>query len=182
MIEILRALLLLGLPMFVLSWFLFFRLYQRRALDRADDEKTSREKLKALKKQVKERGVADDLLQHRWMKFGGGFYGAAALWTFVVIELTDVRRLLVDFPGFAALFDDGIISLVVGIFVNQIQNFVSAMVWFVYWGSDGSMLAWVAVAYGGWLTGVSLARLGAEASEPDDWMRSAREWWGGRGR
>jgi len=97
-------------------------------------------------------------LEKRWMKFGGGFYGLTALVTFIAIEIADTTQFIVHFPGLAELFKAGIISFLVGILVNQIQNFVTALVWFTYWlEGDRHILVWVLVPYASYLLGLKLA-------------------------
>ena len=46
-------------------------------------------------------------------------------------------------------------------FVNQIQNFVAAIVWFNYWADNGQeMLVWAVAAYAGYAVGLNAARNG----------------------
>jgi hypothetical protein len=100
----------------------------------------------------------DRLMKH-WSSFGGGFYGLAALWTFVIIEIRDAINFIFYFPGLDALFEDGLISLLVGVIVNQFTNAISALVWFNYWPAE-SVLVWVIAAYLGYWTGLELAKRG----------------------
>lgn len=156
--EILYATLELGVPVAIVAWFLFHRLYAEGELDRAEGYRTVRSRLRDIKKSAR-NNPSRDFLRRRWMKFGGGFYGAAALWTFAIIEFTDLTGLIVDFPGIATLFADGVFSFFVDVFVNQIQNFVSALVWFTWWSDEeDSLLTWVLVAYAGYLVGLNAAR------------------------
>ncbi len=164
--EILQTLVLVGLPVGCLTWLLFHRLYESGRIHRDSDEKALRNELKALKKSVKED--KSDLINTRWMKFGGGFYGVAALWTFVVIETTDFLSFLWNFAGVAALFEDGVISFIVSVFINQITNFISAFLWFTWWPrneGDAPVILWFFVAYAGYLAGFRLARNGIEPAE-----------------
>jgi len=96
---------------------------------------------------------------NRWMWFGSGFYGLAALWTLVVIEILDVLRFIFAFPGFDVIFANGIIGAIVDFLLNQLSNFISAFLWFGYWG-DGSVLVWVLVAYAGYFIGTEFAKRG----------------------
>ncbi len=160
LIQILQAFIALGLPVAILSWLVLRQLYDKGKLNRTDDHKQVAANLKELKKRNREsKELGQNLIQTKWMQFGGGFYGLAALWTFVVIEVTDVFRLITDFPGFAALFEGGVISLLVSLLVNQIQNLVAAFVWFRFWAGDGSSIPiWFAIAYAGYLAGMYAAR------------------------
>jgi hypothetical protein len=160
LIEILLIALGFGLPLTVLTWYLFKRLYDSGELDRSLDRRALRPQLKALKRASKKAETRDTHLIHsRWMRFGGGFYGLAALWTFVVIEVTDAARFVWNFPGFAELFKDGLVGFVASALVNQLQNFLTALVWFANWGRDGSdVIAAVVIAYLAYLLGMRLAR------------------------
>jgi len=160
LIELLLIALGFGLPLTVLTWYLFLRLYDSGELDRSLDRRALRPHLKALKKaSKKEETRSTHLIHNRWMRFGGGFYGLAALWTFFVIEVTDTARFVWNFPGFAELFKDGIVSFVASALANQILNFLTALVWFANWGSDGGdVLASVIIAYLAYLLGMRLAR------------------------
>ena len=94
---------------------------------------------------------------NRWMKFGGGFYGLAGLWTFVVVETLDIFRFLFHPEGLARLFEQSIIKTLVDFIVNQFENLLSAFLWFNYW-SDRSTLSWVLIAYLGYWIGIQIAR------------------------
>ena len=42
---------------------------------------------------------AAKVVQKKWARFGGGFYGATAIWTLIVLELSDLYALVADWPG-----------------------------------------------------------------------------------
>jgi hypothetical protein len=177
--DLVRSLLLLGIPVGILSWLLFDQLYTAGKIDRDADQRTIRSDLKQIRKDSKsnneKRTTVANFFQRRWMKFGGGFYGVAALWTFVAIEAGDLFQFITNFPGLAALFADGIIQFLVNIFVNQIQNFVQAMVWFIWWSDEGnSIVPWLLNAYVGYLAGVNLARLISPISLAKDMVSSRK--------
>ena len=171
-VELVQATAILGLPVAGLSWLLFKRLYSTGRLDRSADQKSIRSGLKSIKKAAKDPASRDkDFFQNRWMKFGGGFYGVVGLWTFFAIEISDFLSFAWNFPGFAKLLENGLISLVVNALVNQLMNFVSALIWFSYWsGAERNLLVWVAIAYLGYLLGISIARHGYA-----HWMTRIRE-------
>ena len=159
-LEILEAALKLGLPVACLSWFILRQLYARGELNRSDDSKTVAENLKQIRKSRKQRTTLSlDIVQAKWMQFGGGFYGCAALWTFLTIELQELIDFFSNFPGFATLIDNGLIDLIVSLLVNQFTNFITAILWFSYWGDGGGAIAiWMATAYLSYLSGMTAAR------------------------
>lgn len=200
LIDVFNAVIKLGLPLAGTSWLLFSRLYDQGDMDRnsagrraiKSQVKTLRATFKTAKKQRKGKPVVQDgegagdeqvaaiepsprnpanLLYEKWMWFGSGFYGLAALWTFCIIELSDLYNFLFHFPGLAALFGDGVLSLILNILLNQLENLVTAFVWFGYWDAD-SVLLWVLVAYLGYWLGLEGAR--REYRAPVAWVDQLR--------
>ncbi len=162
-LTFLEATLKLGLPMVGLSWTIFTWLYGDGDIDRQANRKSINSQVKKMKKSFKGKkgdGRVNYLLG-KWMWFGSGFYGLAALWTFVVIELADIVRVLFNPSSIIAMFDDGFISAVLELLMNQIGNLISAFVWFGYWSDEG-VIVWLLVAYLGYWVGVELARRGDE--------------------
>jgi hypothetical protein len=105
-----------------------------------------------------------DFLHSKWMEFGGGFYGVVAFYTYVLIELDEVKDF---FIGLFHLFDQGLISLLVNFFVQSIMNFIAAITWPVYWLSriHTEQWLWVIGAYGGYWLGTRAAfRFGTRSS------------------
>lgn len=194
-LEIAEAIFKLGLPMSVISWFMFTWLHKEGRINITADRKTIEEELKDIKKnrasvkseRAKKRkeqksslaekfnsfkqsfaqnvnSTADEKIADntnyvfdRWMWFGSGFYGLAALWTFVVIETIDIFTFIFTFPGFAKLFENGIFALITSLIVNQIGNIVSAFIWFKYW-TDDSIGWWFLIAYLGYMAGMKVAK------------------------
>ncbi|MFT6046305.1 MAG: hypothetical protein ACI9WC_002010 [Arenicella sp.] len=155
---ILEAVFKLGVPILVLSWLLFSWLYREGRLEIKADRKATAGSLREMKKASKQKDVGgQNYIYDKWMWFGSGFYGLAALWTFLVMEMVDILNLILNFPGFTSLLADGFIKVIVRGLLNQLENIVSAFVWFNYW-SEGSPVIWLVVAYFGYLGGIELAR------------------------
>ena len=163
-LDLLQAALMLGAPMVALSWFIFSRLFDSGEIDRRDDHKAITARLKKLKKSAAFEGQPDTInVFNKWMWFGSGFYGLAALWTFVIIEVLQFLQFVFNFPGFAVLFEDGLIGFVIEFLLNQLGNVIQAFLWFGYWPSD-SVIIWVLTAFVGYWAGVEMARRKAELS------------------
>ena len=127
-------------------------------LDINADRKTTAAELKLANKAFKEeKGKKKNYLYGKWLWFGSGFYGLAALWTFIVVELKDLFYFIFAFPGFEALFGNGFISFLIAAILNQIGNIGSAFTWFHYW-PDNSVLIWIAAAYLGYMMGIQMAK------------------------
>lgn len=166
--DFIEAALKLGIPMLALSWFVFRWLYSNGDIEREADQKSTKAQLKKLGKSIKgkDKSHAGYIYSH-WVTFGGGFYGLAALWTFVVIEVQQFIGFIFNFPSIRELLEDGIISFVFEVAINQLANIVTAFVWFSYWQSD-SMILWVLVAYLGYRLGMDFAKKGYEIPV-DEW-------------
>jgi hypothetical protein len=53
-----------------------------------------------------------------------------------LIELGEAVDFIVNISAVGNLFRDGLFNLLVNMVVNQFQNFITAIVWFAYWGND----------------------------------------------
>lgn len=169
LLDLIEAIIKLGVPLVVLSWFIFSWLYNEGEIDREDNFKAVSARVKSMKKTFeKKEGKNANYVYDKWMWFGSGFYGLAGLWTFAVIEIGQFFSFIFDFPGFDALFGDGLISFVVDFLINQFGNIISAFIWFSYWDAD-SIIVWVLVAYLGYWAGVELARRKHELPV-DEWL------------
>jgi hypothetical protein len=168
-LDILTAFFTLGIPVFLITWYLLRRLYRTGKLEQGVSFEALKNQLKGIKQSSKEEEKSDDFLHRNWMKFGGGFYGITAVATLILIEIADLFSFIKDFPGTAALLENGLISLLVDFIINQIENFLTSILWFAHWGDGaGGIIIWALVAYGCYY-------LGTRASE-----RSIEEWqsWG----
>jgi hypothetical protein len=158
--QLLRATFELGLPVAALAWLLFYRLYSHGELARDADHKAIKTSLKQIRKVTKEsQEPADSMLHSKWMKFGGGFYGTAALWTLIVSEASGAVGVVAHPSSIETMFHNGPATLIADWVSNQISTFVQAAVWFAWWPAKGeSTMVWFAAAYAGYLAGLNIAR------------------------
>ncbi len=155
------ALLTAGVPLFLLSFALVtWALYQGRLTGRSVKEvQGSIESLSKAQKNNKDKSTIDPALA-KWFRFGGGFYGSVALYTWLLIEWDDAASFLLGIGDI--LFDfsvAAVISLVIEFFVESLVNFVVAIAWPAYWLAE-SRDAWVMlfVAYAGYWLGINVAQ------------------------
>ena len=160
LMELLHAVFELGLPVAALSWLLFYRLYSRGDLARDADHRSIDTSLKEIKKAQKESNeLSDSLLHAKWMKFGGGFYGVAAAWTFIYIDISGIVGVIFHPSVIQEMFHKGIVNLVVQQITGQVSTFVDAMIWFSWWPDKGhGPVLWFVVAYVAYIAGLNLAR------------------------
>ena len=181
MLDVLEALLKLGLHMVLMSWWVYSWLYRHGRLDPQGSRKEHENQLKMMRKQQqKERAAGrkakldgkqstdpEDFWLQKWMWFGGGFYGMAALWTLLVVEALEFIDFVFGLPRFIASYNGGLVDLIITFFITQLQNFITAIIWVTYWDGRFSLL-WFLVAYLGYLGG-------RELSKKYDALKSYRE-------
>jgi hypothetical protein len=175
--ELLHAVLELGLPVAALSWLLFYRVYSRGELARDADSKSIQASLKAIRKVEKEsKENSDSVLHGKWMKFGGGFYGVAAVWTLIYIEASGVIGVVLHPSVVPEMFHKGIVHLITQQITSQITTLIDAAIWFTWWPDKGhGPVMWFAVAYVAYIAGLNLAsyetRFGSRVVELDSRAR-----------
>ena len=170
--DLLLAVLLLGLPLAVASWFLFSWLFNNGDLDRELDSQALKTSIKKLKKSaisVEAGRSKTRFIYDKWMWFGSGFYGLAGLWTFAVIEITQFVEFILNAGSWPAMFDDGPISFLIDFALNQLGNMLQGLVWFTWWPAE-FMLLWVLVAFLGYRIGLQGARQGVQLSALSRWQ------------
>jgi len=102
-----------------------------------------------------------DLIQKKWAKFGGGFYGIVAFFTYLVVEIREIVDMILNIGGlweFIKQFDVGVI---VELFISALMNFITAMVWPLYWMKridTNQVWMFFVAAYGGYVLGLKLAQ------------------------
>ena len=130
-----------------------------KALER--EMKAMGKKLKKDKKDKTENPVSQHPLQKKWGKFGGGFYGIVAFFTYIVVEVLDITTTIMNFGGFIGFLKQLDIGVIISMFVEALTNFISAMVWPVYWMDrieTDQKWVWFVVAYGGYWLGLRIAQ------------------------
>ena len=169
LVELFRASFLVGVPIAVFTFLLvrwalrgghFKQLVDTRALKREIKamSRTDKKKTKAARKE--ERSKLHPV-QRKWAKFGGGFYGIVAFFTYIVIEAMDIFTTIASLGGFIDFLRHLSFDLIIRMLVEALTNFISAMVWPVYWmGRIETQQVWVwfLMAYAGYWAGLKLAQ------------------------
>ncbi len=160
--SLFNAIVVGGLPLFVLSFALVSWALHTRRLS-GGTVKALQESMKALgtaQKDKKQRQKIDPVMD-KWLRFGGGFYGLVALYTWILIELGDVANFLSGlWDVLISLKPGAIIGLLLELFIESIMNFVAAIAWPAYWLAESRhpFLLLVA-AYVGYWFGIKAARM-----------------------
>ncbi len=160
--TIFSALFTAGLPLFVMAFVLVALAFHRGWLV-GDSVQEIRGSIEALgKKQKGRKGRRQfDPAMSQWFRFGGGFYGLVALYTWLLIEWADVADFLSDLGGIFFSFDPGaVFELALALFIESVMNFGLAIAWPAYWlaESRGNWLLFFA-AYGGYWLGIKAAHI-----------------------
>ncbi len=161
MSEILEALYKLVLPVAVLSFVMVSWALKNGHLIGNSKIRALKKEMKALSKDKNGNQPKQNLFHRQWTKFGGGFYGIVALYTFGLVEWQELRDFIANFGGFIAFIKQFGIDTIIQILIEGIMNFVAAIAWPVYWMSElGSRLIWVwgGMAYGGYWLGARHAQ------------------------
>jgi hypothetical protein len=116
--------------------------------------------LKTIRKAEKEsKEKSDSVLHSKWMKFGGGFYGVAAAWTLIYIEVSGIINVVFHPSVVKDVFNNGLVSFITNQITGQIATLVDAATWFSWWPGKGhSPVVWFVVAYVAYIAGLNLAR------------------------
>lgn len=178
--ELLRALLLAGVPVGAASYFLFSWALRRRFAGTATTLKAVERELKRESKERsrqekgRRRGVAAvlaegahfsrdsqlDFVHNKWLAFGGGFYGVVALITYAVVELGELWDFAMQFGNFWVMLTQLGLQTLISLLVNAARNFVLAIAWPAYWLSgihSQYVWLWFVAAYAGYWGGARLA-------------------------
>lgn len=166
--QLLRGVWLVGLPVAALTFGLVWWALRGGMVGERNNMKSLQAEIDALAKRQKGKTVDDagqavkpvklNPVHAKWFKFGGGFYGVTALYTWLLIEWSDVLDFL---GGLGDLFFRLDVSVLINFFVESLMNFIAAIAWPLYWMETfGSARIWVVflVAWAGYSAGVFLAQ------------------------
>ena len=159
--EAVWALLLTGIPVGLFTLAIAWWSMRNGHLEDVADSKAIGESLKAMSKlKVDAKDDKRDLVSKKWAKFGGGFYGIVAFFTYIVIEIREIIDMIIDFGGLWAFIKQLNLDVIIRLFIDAIMNFVSAMVWPMYWIKridTNYVWVWFVAAYLGYLLGLKVA-------------------------
>jgi len=176
-VEVFWAILIVGVPVALFTLAMVWWALGRGFLKESSDTKALQQELNSMskknkKKKESEPGSTPHPLQKKWMKFGGGFYGIVAFFTYIVVEVMEISSMIMNFGGLLGFLKQLNFNVLINFLVEAFMNFVTAMMWPMYWmrriDTDQTWI-WFVVAYAGYWVGLKLAqtiiqrRPGAEA-------------------
>lgn len=117
----------MGAFVFIVSYWLHKWAFEKGLADEGDFVTT-----KKLKKAAKERGEkykTGHAILDKWLAFGGGYYGIVALIKLIFIELTQFWQFITDADAIHEFFSTLGLGTLIQFLVEQIKNFVAAIIW-----------------------------------------------------
>ena len=168
--EVFRATVTVGLPICIFTLAMVWWALHRGHFQETDSIKGLEREIKLMSKsnnkdsdedQAPRNNTQHDIIHKKWLKFGGGFYGIVALFTWLVIEVTDIAGMVMNFGGFLKFLQNLNIGLIVHIFIEGLTNFIVAIIWPVYWLKQidtSQTWLWFITAYCGYWLGIKLAQ------------------------
>jgi hypothetical protein len=165
LIEVFWAVLMVGAPISVFTLALVWWALQRGHFQETLDTRALEREMKAMSRNNKKKDRKSDKIRHplekKWAKFGGGFYGIVAFFTYIVIEVTEIITMIMNFGGLFDFLRQLDFDVIISIFLEALINFVAAMIWPLYWmkriDTDQTWI-WFLVAYAGYWLGLKLAQ------------------------
>jgi hypothetical protein len=165
LIEVIWALVLVGVPIALFTLAIVWWALQRGYFKETLDTKALGREIKGLSRKNKKNKTEVSAKQHpvqkEWARFGGGFYGIVAFFTYLVVEVTEIATMVMDFGGFTDFLKNLNFSLIINILIEGLTNFITAMIWPLYWmkriDTDQTWI-WFVMAYMGYWAGLKLAQ------------------------
>jgi len=162
LLEIVKALLFVGIPVGAFSFLMVYFSYQKGYLSTDVEIQDAFKKKNKIETKLSGKNKKELVFLHsKWITFGGGFYGLIALLTFIVIELLQILNFWLGVTGWHDIFALFSIEGVIGMFIDSIMNMVKAAVWFTYWPehfNTNHYPAWILMAYIGYRLGGKFAK------------------------
>ena len=166
LIEVFWALLMVGVPIAAFTLAIVWWALQRGLFQESLDTRALQREIKAMSRKNKKNPAEDSGVQHpvqkKWAKFGGGFYGIVAFFTYIVVEVLEISTMIINYGGFIAFLKQLDFGDIISIFIEAITNFITAMIWPMYWmdriDTDQTWI-WFVVAYAGYWAGLKTAQV-----------------------
>ena len=127
MLNLIWETLYMSVFVFALGFALHYIAYMKGLGDDADIVKTKQ--LKVDESGNKRKYKTGNALIDKWLEFGGGYYGIVAFIHLIFIEINQIREFLVEGPGFVEFIQSLGIGTLISFLIEQIMNFVAAIVW-----------------------------------------------------
>jgi hypothetical protein len=163
MTEILRALLISGVPIALIAFGLIYWAGRKGYVIKKESDDLD-EEIENITSEILGENKSKENKKHivfdKWMTFGGGYYGIMAFITYIHVEVMDLYQAFAKFESFQQLLDAFSINFLVGLIIEAVRNFVTAFTWFLYWDdviTINNGWIWIGVTYAAYSLGEKLA-------------------------
>ena len=154
----------LALPVAAISFAMVWWALHKGLLQEKEKFHALKKEIKAISKSFKKSKTKDrpDLhpVQRKWLKFGGGFYGIVAMYTYMLVEWNEIVSFISGFGGFGAFIRNLGVGVIIRMFIEGLKNFITAISWPIYWMYEfdsGHIWLWLGITYAGYWLGMRLA-------------------------
>ena len=161
-VEAIWAVVLVGLPItfftLAIAW---WGIRNGHFTEINDRKELGRQMKKMSKGKIDPKNDDRDLIQKKWAKFGGGFYGVVAFFTYLVVEIGEIADLIMNIGGLWEFIKQLDVGVIIELLVNAFINFVTAMAWPLYWMNridTNQVWMFFLAAYAGYVLGLKLAQ------------------------
>ena len=147
--EIIKAIVIAGIPIALFSYYLIILTRKKTQLKSTNATQLKKELKTVELDKNPDENFMHSMLQKKFLKFGGGFYGILTLITYLHIEIYQLIQFVSNFSGFEKMFESGIVSLIISFIIEAFMNLITAFMWPVYWFKYlpiGSSWVWLAIA------------------------------------
>jgi len=162
LIDIIKAILLVGLPVGAFSFLMTYFSYQKGYLSTDVEIQEAFKKKNNIETTLSRKNKKELVFLHsKWITFGGGFYGLIALLTFIIIELLQILNFWLGITSWQDVIALISVDTVIAMIIDSIMNMIKAGIWFTYWPTQlntDHYLAWILIAYIGYRLGGKYAK------------------------
>jgi hypothetical protein len=175
--DLLNVLLKLALPVGGLSFLMVWWALRGGVLSSQESVRALSKEIDALSKarkkdrKEKKKPAKVNPVHDKWLKFGGGFYGIVALYTYGLIEFREIRETIAGLGGIREFIGSLSINLLINMIIEGLMNFIAAISWPLYWMSEfgsGQIWIWMVIAYGAYWLGIRAAQHFINKEQSDD--------------
>jgi hypothetical protein len=166
LIEVFWAMLMVGIPIAAFTLAIVWWALQQGHFRETLDTRALQGEIKTMSKKNKKNKTKDhsDMhpVQKKWARFGGGFYGIVAFFTYIVVEVYEIIGVVTRFGGFFSFLRGLDLGVIIDMIIDAGMNFVTAMMWPFYWMrriETDQTWVWFVVAYAGYWLGLRLAQV-----------------------
>ncbi len=158
-IELLKAMIMAGIPIAIISFALIYLAIQRSYISAEEDFNSLKKKKKQAKKDKEDFKI--NPVHQKWLYFGGGYYGLMAFTTYIHVEVLEIIDFFSAYTTFSHFVDQITFAAFIGLIVDSFLNLIPAFTWFLYWPKVIAMdqgWYWLLMSYLGYQLGNYVAK------------------------